>query len=69
MTRIGENIRKFREEKNLSQEQLAVKIRCGTKKIEDYENGIASPNLDTILKISTVLDIPAAELLAQHDNR
>ena len=69
MSQIGVNIRKFREEKNLSQQQLAVKIRCGTKKIEDYENGITSPNLDTILKISTVLDIPAAELLAQHDNR
>lgn len=69
MSQIGVNIRRFREEKNLSQEQLAVKVRCGTKTIENYENGISSPKLDTILKISTVLDIPAAELLAQQDNR
>jgi transcriptional regulator with XRE-family HTH domain len=65
MTVIGNNMRRFREERHMSQQELAVKIRVGTAKIEKYESGIRIPDSQTILKISTVLDIPVSELIQE----
>ncbi|MGN1386161.1 MAG: helix-turn-helix domain-containing protein [Bacillus sp. (in: firmicutes)] len=69
MSKIGLNIRNFRESKGMTVEQLALKVRCGTKIIENYENGAATPNLDTILKISTALDVPANEFLDEKTHK
>ena len=63
MSNVGINIRKYREIKNLTIEELALKIRVGTKTLESYENKEKIPNLQTILKISTALDVPVSELL------
>jgi len=63
MSNIGKNIRNFRESKGLTIPELALKVRCGAKTMENYENGTSIPNLDTILKISTALDVPANEFL------
>jgi transcriptional regulator with XRE-family HTH domain len=62
MSSLGENIKTFRERRNMSQEELAQKLRIGTKKIEDYETGRLIPSNETLLKISTVLDIPTSQL-------
>lgn len=69
MSKIGINIRNFRESKGMTLEQLALKVRCGTKTMENYENGAAIPNLDTILKISTALDVPANAFLADKTHK
>ena len=63
MSNVGINIRNYREIKNLTIEELALKIRVGTKTLESYENNEKVPNLQTILKVSTALDVPASELL------
>lgn len=62
MSSLGENIRTFRERRNMSQEELAQKLRIGTKKIDDYESDRQVPSNETLLKISTVLDIPTSQL-------
>lgn len=63
MTDIGKLIKTYREKKNLTQQELAVKARLGIKSIEKYESGEQIPDTQTALKISTVLDLPASELL------
>lgn len=63
MRKIGENIRFYRERAQLTAAELALKIRVGTGTIEKYEAGLQNPDMQTILKISTVLDVPASELL------
>ncbi|NLP51029.1 helix-turn-helix transcriptional regulator [Bacillus sp. RO1] len=63
MRNIGENIRFYRERAKMSAAELALKIRVGTGTIEKYEAGLQTPDMQTILKISTVLDVPASELL------
>ena len=63
MSNVGVKIRNYREMKNLTIEELALKIRVGTKTLKSYENGENIPNLQTVLKISTALDVPASELL------
>ncbi|MGP4076616.1 helix-turn-helix domain-containing protein [Halobacillus sp. K22] len=60
---IGGNIRKHRELKKVTKDELAMKARMGVHTLESYENNERVPELDTILKISTVLDIPASELM------
>ncbi|RHW42614.1 XRE family transcriptional regulator [Neobacillus notoginsengisoli] len=63
MSTIGENIRAGRKLRSMSIEELARKARIGVHTIEQYENGEKIPVVQTVLKISTVLDIPASELL------
>lgn len=68
MTTIGQNIKRFREELEMSQQELAIKIRVGTATIDKYESGVQTPDTQTILKISTVLDIPVSELMQQESH-
>ncbi|MFE8702405.1 helix-turn-helix domain-containing protein [Cytobacillus sp. FJAT-54145] len=65
MSAIGQNLKVCRERRNMSQQELALKVRVGTGTIEKYENGDQIPDMQTILKLSTVLDIPASELLEE----
>jgi transcriptional regulator with XRE-family HTH domain len=65
MNTIGQTIKNAREMLNMSQEELAQKIRVGSHTIEKYESGEQIPSTQTLLKLSTVLDLPAAELLKQ----
>lgn len=63
MSTVGQNIKICRERQNMTQQELAKRIRVGINRIENYENGNHTPDTQTILKISTVLDIPVSELL------
>ncbi|MEI5907779.1 helix-turn-helix transcriptional regulator [Bacillus spongiae] len=61
--KFGEHLKMYREQCKMTQQELALKARLGTKTIEKYENGEQLPDTPTILKLSTVLDVPASELL------
>jgi transcriptional regulator with XRE-family HTH domain len=63
MNSIGRIIKMNREIQNMTQEELAQKVRVGTSTIQKYETGEQIPSTQTLLKLSTVLDIPASELL------
>lgn len=67
MSTIGENIRKYRIDKGLSVEELALRSRIGTHKLEQYETNELTPNLQVLLTISTALDCPASDLI-EHSN-
>lgn len=66
MNAIGKIIKINRELQNMTQEELAQKVRVGTGTIQKYETGEQIPSTQTLLKLSTVLDIPASDLLDQH---
>lgn len=59
---ISNNLKLYRQKRNVSQEDLARKVRVGKSTIEKYETGELIPSSQTILKLSTVLDIPTSEL-------
>ncbi|EDL62711.1 helix-turn-helix domain-containing protein [Bacillus sp. SG-1] len=63
MSHFGQNLKLLREERNISQEELAMRARLGRTTIEKYESGSQIPDTPTILKLSTVLDVPASEML------
>lgn len=59
------NIRFIREQRGLTQEQLASIIGKDYSTIGKWENGTRSPIMEDVLKIADILDIPIEELLTK----
>lgn len=55
---IGENIKKFRKEKGLTQKELAEKISKSTITVRKYEANDTVPPIDVLGDIATELQIP-----------
>ena len=60
---IGERIKKAREKKNLTQENLAEVIDVSTQYISDLERGVVGASLSTIKAICITLEITSDSLL------
>lgn len=53
----------LREERNLSLDDLALKTRVGVARLHSYETGEEIPSVQTIMKLSNALEVPASNLL------
>lgn len=60
---LGENIKKYRKQKGLTQKELASKVGVTASTITKYEKGDLQPNLDTIKEIAKALDISYVEII------
>lgn len=60
---IGDNIKRIRIEKGLTQKQLGELCGMADSAIRRYENGGANPKIETRQKIATALGVPLADLL------
>ena len=60
---IGENIRKIRKEKKLTQKELGKLCGMSEAQIGQYENGLRNPKMETLKKIANALDINYLDLL------
>lgn len=61
--KFGENVRKVRLSKDLSQEKLAFEIGMDLTSVNEIENGHRSPKLATIFKIAKALKVSSQKLL------
>ncbi len=59
---IGENIKRVREEKGMTQKELAEKCNLATITIRQYESGKREPKTRTLHKIAKALDVYILEL-------
>ncbi|HBT65593.1 MAG TPA: hypothetical protein DEB10_13135 [Ruminococcaceae bacterium] len=66
---IGKNIKHFRKQRGLTQDQLAEAIGISTAGLRQIENGINNTTMDNFVKICTALDIPADFFLANIDRK
>lgn len=57
MRDIGKNIKKVRESKQMTQDDLAAKLFVSRQTISNYETGRTRPDIETLIKLSSVLDI------------
>ena len=57
MRDIGKNIKQVRESKQLTQDDLASKLFVSRQTISNYETGRTRPDIETLIKLSSVLDI------------
>ena len=60
---FGKIIKQARTEMSVSQEQLALVSGLDRTFVSKLERGVRQPSLETILKISAVLDVPAHDLV------
>ncbi|MFR4440229.1 MAG: helix-turn-helix domain-containing protein [Hungatella sp.] len=60
---ISESLRKIRQEKNISQAELAKKAGLSEISIRKYESGERIPKFENILRISEALDIPVLDIV------
>ncbi len=63
MNTIGENIRRKREEKGLTQKQLADKVGVTFGAISQIESGTTGKKFDTLRKICINLECTSDEIL------
>ncbi|MDY3281171.1 helix-turn-helix domain-containing protein [Dysosmobacter sp.] len=61
---LGQSIRALRKEKKLSQEVLSGLAGIARTHLTMIENGTIHPNIETIWKIATALDVRPSELFA-----
>lgn len=61
--RLGENIKKIRGDKNITQVQIAKTLGVGRSFISNIENGKTNPTLSTIASLAKVLGVSTNELL------
>lgn len=61
--KLGKKIRLARVEADLTQTQLAQKIKAKQKSISRYETGASLPTLETLVKIAEILKKPAGYFL------
>lgn len=59
---IGNNIRKIRKQKNITQKILAQKSNVGRSTIAEIENGTHIPRIDVALKIADALDVSVDDI-------
>lgn len=60
---LGNRIRKYRKERNLTQEQLAEKINATKGRVSNWEQGINRPDADVLADICRALNVSPSELL------
>jgi len=59
--RFGKRLRKFRRNKDLTQEQLAELVGISVDFVSNMERGINGPSFETLQKLAEALEVPAVE--------
>lgn len=60
---IGRMIRRYRLDKNITQEELAFRIGSSAAYISNIENGKKKPSLQKLLQISEALNVTANDII------
>lgn len=61
--KLGENIRRVRLDRGLTQDDLCRKLSIDTSYLSNVESGNKNPTLATIEKIAKALDVSIDELM------
>ena len=63
VSNVGENLRKYRLERGMSQAELAQRAGRKRSAIGNYESGVREPDYDTLAALARALDVSVAQLL------
>ncbi len=61
--KLGERIKKARENAKLSQDELAKSLNIGKRTLIDYEKGVSEPKASTLMSIANICNVDANWLL------
>ncbi len=60
---LNQQIKKFREAKSLTQEDLAIQMNVARQSISKWEQGVSYPTIDNLVLLSKLLAIPLDTLI------
>lgn len=60
---VGKNIKKAREAKGISQEQLAERLNVTRQAVSNWERGKTEPDIQMLQQLSEVLEVSVEELI------
>lgn len=63
MAKVAKNIKRLRNAKGLSQEQLAAELHISRQAVSHWENDRTQPDIDMLEKLSEVFDAPIEEII------
>ena len=63
LRRLGENIRDLRETADLSQREMAFKIKKSKAAVHQYEMGEQSPPIEVLYRIAAACKVEVGQLL------
>ena len=61
--KFAEQLKKLRQEKQLSQEDLATRLYVTRQAVSKWENGDGTPDLKTLVQLASELDVSLDELV------
>lgn len=63
MNNIGKNIKMFRSENGITQDQLAEKLNVTRQAVSNWETGKTQPDVDTLADLAECLGVTVEELI------
>lgn len=60
---INDNIKKYRKDNGISQEELAVRLHVVRQTVSKWEKGLSVPDADVLIRMAEVLEVPVSKLL------
>ncbi len=67
--KFSNRLQLLRNEKNITQKQLAEKLNIKQQAISQYEKGIALPKIDVIVRLIDIFNVPLGYILGVSDDR
>jgi len=64
---VGRNVRRFRRDAGMTQEELAVRAGFGQQYISDLERGLENPTVVTLWELSQALGATPVDLIMPDD--
>ena len=61
--KFKDNLKRIREQRNLTQDDIAREIGISRQSVSKWENGVAEPDLDTIKQLCSILNCSLDELI------
>ncbi len=62
---LRKNISIYRKLLNLTQEELSYKLGGSKNLVSNYENGVSTPDIYTLVKLADIFDITLDELVGR----
>ena len=63
MAKVAKNIKRLRNARGLSQEQLAAELHISRQAVSHWENDRTQPDIDMLEKLAEILDAPIEEII------
>lgn len=60
---VGKNIKKYREGKKMTQEDLAARLCVTRQAVSNWENEKTQPDIETLQKIAQILEVSIEEII------